>query len=74
MVVVRNSNYYGVAGYYARMAEKKGLLGISMTNSLAVIVLILGKEAMLGTNPIAISMPAEPYPFLLVFLRQKCIH
>ncbi|MCH3964919.1 MAG: Ldh family oxidoreductase [Clostridium sp.] len=65
MVSVRNSNHYGIAGYYARMAEKKGLIGISMTNSPAVIVPTFGKEAMLGTNPIAISMPADPYPFLM---------
>lgn len=65
MVTVRNSNHYGIAGYYARMAEQQGLMGISMTNSPAVIVPTFGKEAMLGTNPIAISMPAEPYPFLM---------
>lgn len=65
MVVVRNSNHYGIAGYYAKMAEEKGLLGISMTNSPAVIVPTFGKDAMLGTNPIAICLPAEPYPFLL---------
>ncbi|MDD3223755.1 MAG: Ldh family oxidoreductase [Clostridium sp.] len=65
MVVVRNSNHYGIAGYYAKMAEKEGLLGISMTNTPAIIVPTFGKEAMLGTNPIAISMPAKPYPFLL---------
>lgn len=65
MVTVRNSNHYGIAGYYARMAEQKGLMGISMTNSPAVIVPTFGKEAMLGTNPIAIAMPAEPYPFLM---------
>jgi LDH2 family malate/lactate/ureidoglycolate dehydrogenase len=65
MVTVRNSNHYGIAGYYARMAEQKGLMGISMTNSPAVIVPTYGKEAMLGTNPIAIAMPAEPYPFLM---------
>ncbi|WP_333861120.1 Ldh family oxidoreductase [Clostridium sp.] len=65
MVVVRNSNHYGIAGYYAKMAEEEGLLGISMTNSPAVIVPTFGKDAMLGTNPIAISMPAKPYPFLM---------
>lgn len=65
MVTVKNSNHYGIAGYYARMAERQGLLGISMTNSPAVIVPTFGKEAMLGTNPIAISMPAEPYPLLI---------
>jgi LDH2 family malate/lactate/ureidoglycolate dehydrogenase len=65
MVSVRNSNHYGIAGYYAKMAEEAGLMGISMTNSPAVIVPTFGKDAMLGTNPIAISMPAEPYPFLM---------
>lgn len=65
MVSVRNSNHYGIAGYYAKMAEESGLMGISMTNSPAVIVPTFGKEAMLGTNPIAISIPAEPYPFLM---------
>ncbi|AJA49185.1 malate dehydrogenase [Clostridium pasteurianum DSM 525 = ATCC 6013] len=65
MVVVNNSNHYGIAGYYARMAEKEGLLGISMTNSAAITVPTFGKEAMMGSNPIAISMPAKPYPFLI---------
>ncbi|MBC2582312.1 Ldh family oxidoreductase, partial [Clostridium sp. DJ247] len=35
------------------------------TNSEAIIVPTFGKEAMLGSNPIAIAMPAKPYPFLL---------
>lgn len=65
IVVVNNSNHYGIAGYYARMAEKEGLLGISMTNSGAITVPTFGKEAMMGSNPIAISMPARPYPFLM---------
>lgn len=65
MVVVRNSNHYGIAGYYARMAAQEGLLGMSMTNSEAIQVPTFGKTAMMGSNPIAISMPAEPYPFLL---------
>ena len=65
LVVARNSNHYGIAGYYARMAEQQGLLGISMTNSEAITVPTFGKIAMMGSNPIAISMPAKPYPFLL---------
>lgn len=65
IVLVKNSNHYGIAGYYARMAEKEGLLGISMTNSPAITVPTFGIEAMMGSNPIAISMPASPYPFLM---------
>ena len=65
IVLVNNSNHYGIAGYYARMAEKEGLLGISMTNSPAITVPTFGIEAMMGSNPIAISIPASPYPLLV---------
>lgn len=64
IVTVRNSNHYGIAGYYAKMACDQGLLGFSVTNSEAIMVPTYGKKAMLGSNPIAIAMPADPYPFL----------
>ena len=63
MVTVRNSNHYGVAGYYARMAAEEGLIGMSMTNTEAIMVPTFGKQAMLGTNPIAFAMPANPVNF-----------
>ncbi len=63
IVSVRNSNHYGIAGYYAKMACDAGLIGFSMTNSEAIMVPTYSRLAMLGSNPIAISMPASPYPF-----------
>lgn len=63
IVTVRNSNHYGIAGYYAKMACNAGLIGMSMTNSEAIMVPTFGRKAMLGSNPIAIAMPAEPYDF-----------
>ena len=63
IVSVRNSNHYGIAGYYARMAMDQGLIGFSCTNSEAIMVPTFGKKAMLGSNPIAVCAPAEPYPF-----------
>ena len=63
MVTVRNSNHYGVAGYYSRMAADQGLIGMSMTNTEAIMVPTFGRQAMLGTNPIAFAMPADPTPF-----------
>ena len=63
MVVVRNSNHYGIAGYYAKLACDQGLIGLSCTNTNAIMVPTYGRTAMLGTNPIAIAMPAEPYDF-----------
>ena len=63
IVSVRNSNHYGIAGYYAKMACDEGLIGFSGTNSEAIMVPTFGRLAMIGSNPIAVSMPAEPYPF-----------
>lgn len=65
MVAVRNANHYGIAGYYATMALKEGMMGISMTNAEAIIPPTFGKRAMLGTNPIAVAINAKPYPFIL---------
>ena len=63
MVVVRNSNHYGIAGYYSKMAADQGLLGISCTNTNPIMVPTYGRTAMLGTNPISVAMPADPIPF-----------
>lgn len=64
IVSVRESNHYGIAGYYAQMASERGLVGFSCTNSEAIMVPTFSREAMIGSNPIAIAVPAEPYPFL----------
>ena len=63
IVTVRNSNHYGIAGYYAKMACDEGLMGMSFTNSEAIMVPTFARKAMLGSNPIALAMPAKPYPF-----------
>ena len=63
IVSVKNSNHFGIAGYYAKMACDEGLIGFAMTNSEAIMVPTYSRLAMLGSNPIAISFPADPYPF-----------
>ena len=63
VVTVRNSNHFGIAGYYAKMACDNGLLGMAFTNSEAIMVPTFGRLAMLGSNPIAVAFPAEPYNF-----------
>ncbi|HWR22737.1 MAG TPA: Ldh family oxidoreductase [Feifaniaceae bacterium] len=64
IVTARNSNHYGIAGYYAKLASDAGFIGFSFTNSEAIMVPTYGRMAMLGSNPIACAMPAEPYDFL----------
>ena len=62
-VTVRNSNHYGIAGYYSKMAVDAGLIGMSMTNTESIAVHTNASQVMLGSNPIAFAMPAEPIPF-----------
>jgi len=65
-VSVGNSNHYGIASYYSLMALKHDLIGISLTNSDAYVVPTFGKEVMLGTNPISVTIPAlQEKPFVL---------
>ncbi|MDD9303246.1 MAG: Ldh family oxidoreductase [Desulfobacter sp.] len=66
MVAVRNSTHYGIAGYYARMAAKKGMIGITGTNARPSIAPTFGVENMLGTNPLTVGFPTdEDFPFIL---------
>jgi L-2-hydroxycarboxylate dehydrogenase (NAD+) len=59
IVTVRNSNHYGIAGYYALMALDHDLIGMSMTNAAPLVVPTFGRTAVLGTNPIAITAPTS---------------
>lgn len=65
-VTVRNSNHFGIAGYYAMMAMKRNMIGIALTNSQPLVAPTYGCTAVLGTNPIAMSAPSgKQYPYLL---------
>jgi LDH2 family malate/lactate/ureidoglycolate dehydrogenase len=55
---VRNSNHYGIAGYYAMMALEHDMIGISATNAAVLVVPTFGCDAMYGTNPISLAVPA----------------
>ena len=65
-VAVQNSNHYGIAGYHAMMALEHDMIGISMTNASPLVAPTFSKSRFLGTNPIAVAIPAlnEP-PFVI---------
>ena len=56
---VKNSNHFGIAGYYAMMALEHDMLGIAMTNTAALGVPTFGRQVMFGTNPLAFAAPAD---------------
>jgi LDH2 family malate/lactate/ureidoglycolate dehydrogenase len=66
MTAVRNSTHYGIAGYYALMATRAGMIGITGTNARPSIAPTFGVENMLGTNPLTVGLPTdEDFPFIL---------
>ncbi|MDE2572188.1 MAG: Ldh family oxidoreductase [bacterium] len=65
---VRNSNHFGIAGYYAMMALPHDMIGIASTNSVRYGAPTFGRDIMLGTNPWAYAIPAANEPaFVLDF-------
>jgi LDH2 family malate/lactate/ureidoglycolate dehydrogenase len=66
MVVARNSTHYGIAGFYATMAAKENMIGITGTNARPSIAPTFGIDNMLGTNPLTFGIPTdEDFPFVL---------
>lgn len=61
-VAVKNSNHYGIAGYHAMKALDHDMIGMSMTNASPLVSPTFSKERMLGTNPIAVAIPANEQP------------
>ncbi len=67
-VSVRNSNHFGIAGYYAMMALEKDMIGMSMTNANPLVAPTFSLSRLLGTNPIAVAIPAgKRNPFIADF-------
>jgi LDH2 family malate/lactate/ureidoglycolate dehydrogenase len=64
-VAVRNSTHYGICGFYAEMATKQDMVGLTFTNARPSICPTHGVSPLLGTNPICFGAPTDlPYPFL----------
>ncbi|MDR0714724.1 MAG: Ldh family oxidoreductase, partial [Bacteroidales bacterium] len=67
-VAVRNSSNFGIAGYYAMMAPEHDMIGFACTNASPLVAPTFSSKPMLGTNPIAIAVPAgEQPPFVADF-------
>jgi L-2-hydroxycarboxylate dehydrogenase (NAD+) len=61
-VAVRNSNHFGIAGYHAMMALNMDMIGMAMTNASPLVAPTFATERLLGTNPIAVAIPAKEQP------------
>ncbi|MDO9613138.1 MAG: Ldh family oxidoreductase [Bacteroidota bacterium] len=61
-VAVQNSNHYGIAGFHSMLALEHDMIGISMTNASPLVAPTFSKSRFLGTNPIAVAIPALNQP------------
>jgi LDH2 family malate/lactate/ureidoglycolate dehydrogenase len=66
-VSVRNSNHFGAAAYYSRMALAHNMIGLSLTiGGINHMAPWGGAEAILGNNPFSVALPAgEECPIIL---------
>jgi LDH2 family malate/lactate/ureidoglycolate dehydrogenase len=56
-VAVCNSNHFGIGQFYSEKALEHGCIGICMSNSVPLMSPPLGRERMLGSNPMSIAFP-----------------
>lgn len=61
-VAARNSNHFGIAGYYSMMALKHDMIGICLTNANPLVAPTFSISRMMGTNPIAVAIPSQNQP------------
>ncbi|MBU0488876.1 MAG: Ldh family oxidoreductase [Bacteroidetes bacterium] len=61
-VSTRNSNHFGIAGFYSMMALQEDMIGICMTNANPLVAPTFSRDRLLGTNPIAVAIPTGLEP------------
>ncbi len=65
LVGVRNSNHFGIAGFYGLMALEQDLIGLVMTNTRPLVAHTFSKQKLVGTNPICVAVPTGGRGFVL---------
>lgn len=72
-VGVRGSGHFGIASFYCRLAVEAGMIGLAFSNSPPAMAPHGGREAVLGTNPIGIGVPAGDLPPILIDLATSTV-
>ncbi|NQU95480.1 MAG: Ldh family oxidoreductase [Candidatus Omnitrophica bacterium] len=65
-IAIYNSSHFGAAAYYALEIAKHDMIGMSFTNTDALVKTYAGKRSFLGNNPICFAAPCkDEEPFCL---------
>lgn len=62
---ITHSNHLGMLSFYTEWVAAQGLVALALTTSEALVHPWGGSEAMVGTNPVSIAVPADPDPLVL---------
>lgn len=62
---VRNSNHFGAAAYYTKLAATHGMIGFACTNLTGKIAPYGSADSYMGTNPISVAVPSDGKPVVL---------
>jgi len=65
LAAVGNANHLGILAPYVEAAADHGMVALAITTSEALVHPFGGRVAMIGTNPLAIAVPARPGPLVL---------
>jgi LDH2 family malate/lactate/ureidoglycolate dehydrogenase len=72
-VSVAHSNHFGVAGYFVDRAARAGAIGIAMTNASPAMAPHNTTVPLLGTNPLAIGIPAASRPAIVLDMSSSLV-
>lgn len=65
-VAVRHAFHFGPAGRYARQAAEQGCIGVAMANTRPTMPAPGGAQRLVGTNPLAVSIPTPEEPHIVL--------
>lgn len=70
---VSGGNHFGCASYFALQAAREGMIGFAVANGPAAIPPTGGTQPLLGTNPVAIAIPAGRYEPLVLDMATSAV-
>jgi LDH2 family malate/lactate/ureidoglycolate dehydrogenase len=73
VVAVRNSNHFGTAAYFTRMAARDGCVAILTTNASPAMAPWGGRRKTVGTNPWSIAAPAGGHDVLVMDIANTAV-
>ncbi|HET6920648.1 MAG TPA: Ldh family oxidoreductase, partial [Jiangellaceae bacterium] len=73
VVAVRNSNHFGTAAYFTRMAARDGCVAILTTNASPAMAPWGGRQKTVGTNPWSIAAPAGKHDVMVMDIANTAV-